>query len=255
MIVKKLSIHRPSKKDYKKEMFGHYLAGLIDGDGHISSMGHIVIAFNLRDIKTAKKIRSTLKYGKVRKVKNKNACNLIISNKNGIIYIASLIKNKLRHPTKIHQFNCRLVSLFGVEKTAVDFTINWNTPWFSGFFDADGYLRIYIVKRKDQHREEVRLLGQLDQKSDLLLEQIKSRFGGYVGYRQSQNTFYYSTVSFRSMFELLSYFDKFSPQSEHMFLKYIILRKAYLLVQNKKHLENSGLKKLYKFSMRLKNKI
>jgi hypothetical protein len=38
--------HRPSKKEiynFTDEKFGYYLAGLIDGDGHISTQGQIII--------------------------------------------------------------------------------------------------------------------------------------------------------------------------------------------------------------------
>ena len=91
---KKLSIHRPSKQLLNnKESFGHYLAGLIDADGHISNIKHIVIAFNSRDLKDALKLRQKIGFGKVRKVKNKNAVNLIISNKKGIHHVAILIKD------------------------------------------------------------------------------------------------------------------------------------------------------------------
>ena len=82
---KKLSVHRPNKKNYDLNSFSHYLAGLIDGDGHISKIGHIVISFNIIDIKSAWAIRSRLKYGSVRNVQGKNVCNLIISNKKGIL--------------------------------------------------------------------------------------------------------------------------------------------------------------------------
>ena len=99
MQIKKLSVHRPSKRslsDLTDLEFGCYLAGLIDGDGHISTQGHIVISFNSRDKRDAFLIRTRLGFGKVRQVKNKNAVNLIISNKNGVIYTLELIRNKLK---------------------------------------------------------------------------------------------------------------------------------------------------------------
>ena len=162
-----------------------------------------------------------------------------------------LIKNKLKHLSKINQYNNRLVKLFNIEKTSLDNTINWNTPWFSGFFDADGYFKIYLLNRKNRINLEVRLLAQIDQKDKVLLSQIKSKFGGYLGYRKSQNTYYYSSVSFNAMFKLLTFFDTFNLQYYRTYLKYTILRKSYVIVQNNEHLKNSGQLKLEKYLKKL----
>ena len=203
----KISIHRPSKQLLNSEsLFGYYLAGLIDGDGHISKIGHIVISFNKRDLKDAYWLRTKIGFGKVREVKYKNAVNLIISNKTGVSYISKIIHNKLKHPTRIEQYNSRLWNV----KTSTDTTINWESPWFAGFCDADGHLRIHTLYRQHRKRDEVRLLCQIDQKSDILLKQFKFKFGGYLGYRSKQDTFYYSTVSYKGMFLLLKYLDKYS---------------------------------------------
>jgi len=54
--------------------FGHYLASLIDGDGHFSSAQQLVIVFNILDIQLASYyIKKRIGYGNVRKVNNKNA--------------------------------------------------------------------------------------------------------------------------------------------------------------------------------------
>ena len=46
--VKPLSVHVPTHlKPNSDRDFGHYLAGLIDGDGHFSSKQQLVIVFNL----------------------------------------------------------------------------------------------------------------------------------------------------------------------------------------------------------------
>ena len=70
--MKQLSIHRPLKQKLtKSNNFEYYLAGLIDGDGHISTIGHIVIAFNLRDKRDAYYIRSLIGLAKYVKLKIK----------------------------------------------------------------------------------------------------------------------------------------------------------------------------------------
>lgn len=255
MIKKQLSIHRSSKKEYNIDFFGHYLAGLIDGDGHISTIGHIVISFNIKEIKSACKLRSLIGYGCVRKVKGKNACNFIISNKKGIIKTALLVKDKLKHPTKILQYNMRLSPLFEIEKTIDNSIINWDTPWFTGFFEADGHFKIHFINRANRLNTEVRLLAQIDQKNYTLLTQIQQKFGGYLGFRKSQDTFYYSSVSFANIYSILSFFDKHSLQSDRAYLRYILLRKAYLQVQQNKHLQIAGLKKIQKYHRKLADMI
>lgn len=249
--MKKLSIHRPSKKEFNLENFGHYLAGLIDGDGHISTIGHIVICFNEKDLKSAHKLRGSLGYGTIRKLKNKKGYNWVISNKEGILKTAALIKHKLKHPTRIIQYNTRLAEKLQIEKTALNSTINWCTPWFSGFFDADGHMRIYVLHRPSSEKHELRLLAQVNQKTDVLLKQFRQKFGGYLGYRKTQDTYYYSSTSFLNFAKMLAFFDQFSLQFDRSYLRYVILRKTYLLVQDKKHLSVSGYKTIQKYRKKL----
>ena len=256
--MKQLSIHRPLKQKLtKSNNFEYYLAGLIDGDGHISTIGHIVIAFNLRDKRDAYYIRSLIGFGKIREVKNKNAVNLIISNKKGIIYVANLIKDKIKHPVRIEQYNERLFSKLKLikHKTSINNTINWKSSWFSGFCDADGHLRLYLLKRPHHKNKEIRLLCQIDQKDDILLKQIKQYFGGYLGYRKYQDTFYYSSVSYKNMYKIIKYFDKYSLQYHKTYLRYTIIRKSYIIIQNKEHLTDRGLQKLLNYQQKLKDMI
>jgi hypothetical protein len=250
----KLSVHRPSKKNYNLNSFSHYLAGLIDGDGHISTIGQIIISFNIKDIKSAYGIRSRIKYGRVRKVKNKNACNLIVSNKDGVLCIASLIKDKLKHPDKISQYNSRLTKLFNIEKTANNSQIDWSTPWFSGFFDATGRLKIYILVQAHRPNPEIKLLAKIDQKGSLLLTQIQQQFGGYLNLKK-QNTFYYSSTSYKNIYKILTFFDQYSLQLDRSYLRYVFLRKAYLLIQENKHLQQTGFEKIQKYQQKLADMI
>ena len=124
-MTKILSIHKPTKKIYLSySLFSHYLAGLIDGDGHISKIGQIVICFNEKDLENAYFIKGRIGYGKIRKIKNKKAYNYIVSNSKGISYISALIKDKIKHPNKIDQFNDRLYPKYIPSKTSNDSTID-----------------------------------------------------------------------------------------------------------------------------------
>jgi len=58
-------------------------------------------------------------------------------------------------------------------------------------------------------KEEVRLNYQIDQKKDYLLILIKNFFGGNIGYRKSQDTYYYGSTSFGSAKMVINYFDRY----------------------------------------------
>ena len=79
--VKHVSIHIPKhSKPLNDKQLGHYLAGLIDGDGHFSNIPQLVIVFSAPDAFLAYYLKKTLGFGHVRKIKDKNAYLLIISN-------------------------------------------------------------------------------------------------------------------------------------------------------------------------------
>ena len=148
-----------------------------------------------------------------------------------------------------------MTKLFNIEETASNSEIDWNTPWFSGFFDADGHLRIQILYRLNRPNPEVRLLAQIDQKGSILLTQIKQQFGGYLNLRKSQNTYYYSSISYDNFYKILTFFDQYSLQLNRSYLRYVFLRKAYLLVQEKKHLEHIGFNKIKNYHQKLADMI
>lgn len=230
-----LSVHKPSKQTWSNTLyFEHYFAGLIDGDGHFSKQHQCVIAFHAKDRSLAYSLKKHLGYGSVRPVKEKKAFLFIISKKEGLEKVSSLVYNKLKHPERIRQFNTRIAPYLKQNPTNTHSLIEWNTGWLAGFFDADGFFYIQIIQRKRTH--EIRLQMKIDQKSDILLKQIQKQFGGYLGFRKSQDTYYYSSTSFRNCHRFLTYFDTYSVHAKY--LEYTIMRKAYLIVQKGEHLQS-----------------
>jgi len=103
-IIKPISNHLSKHlKPANDSEFGHYLAGLIDGDGHFSSKQQLVIVFNSLDIQLAYYIKSQLGHGIVRKVKDKNAVLLIVASQKGIQLVINLINGKFRTTSKFDQ--------------------------------------------------------------------------------------------------------------------------------------------------------
>jgi hypothetical protein len=118
-----------------------------------------------------------------------------------------------------------------------------NNYWLAGFSDAYSSFQIKIVNRLNRTKPEIRLSFQIDQKTTLLLNFIQKLLGGNIGYRKSQDTYYYSSTSFGSANKVINYFDHFHLlSSKHV--NYLKWRKAYIIVQNKEHLTELGINKL-----------
>lgn len=99
--IKSISVHVPKHlKPVSDDQFGHYLAGLIDGDGHFSSRQQLVIVFHSLDASLAYYTKERLGYGSVKKVKNKNAFILVVAAREGIEKVINLINGKIRTENK-----------------------------------------------------------------------------------------------------------------------------------------------------------
>lgn len=241
-------------KPLNNEQLGHYLAGLIDGDGHFSKMQQLVIAFSSTDVFLAYYVKEKLGYGTVRKVKNKNAHLLIVSKKEGVLNALNLINGKLRTEHRFNQVISNILNDTKYKNLDIKFTINSSNDfynhWLAGFSDADASFQIKFLNRIIKNKPEIRLNYQIDQKKNLLLEMIKSYLGGNIGYRKSQDTYYYGSTSFGSAKKVLQYFDKFNLQSRKH-ISYLKWRKVYIIIQNKEHLTEKGLAKILKIKSHL----
>ena len=248
--IKSISIHVPTHKKPANDMqLGHYLAGLIDGDGHFSSKQQLVIAFNSLDASLAYYLKKKIGYGSVYKVKNKNSVILVIAAIKGIEKVISLINGKLRSKGKLNQISTNILNHIKFKDFSYITTLNLNTNndlhnlWLAGFSDADSSFQIKLIHRNQ--RTEVRLNFLIDQKENDLLVLIKGFIGGNIGYRANQNTYYYGSTSFGSANKVINYFDKYHLlSSKHV--NYLKWRKAYIVIQNKDHLNKYGIDKITK---------
>lgn len=92
---------------------------------------------------------------------------------------------------------------------------------------------------------EIILNFQIDQKDKDVLLLIKDVFGGNLGHRKSQDSYYYGSTSFGSAKKVINYFDTFHLQSRKH-INYLKWRKAYIIIQEKGHLTESGIDKITK---------
>ena len=136
--------------------------------------------------------------------------------------------------------------------------------------------QIKIINRVNRKKPEIRLNFQIDQKYKDLLLLIKDNFGGNIGYRFNQDTYYYESTSplesfglegslivissdrtilqtsFGSAKKFITFFDQFHLLS-CKYINYLKWRKAYLLIQNKEHLTEKGIRKIIKLKETMNN--
>lgn len=145
--VKEVSEHVPTHlKPKTDEEFGHYLAGLIDGDGCFARYT-LVIAFNSLDASLAYYIKKRIGYGTVRKVKGKNAVLYKLSGREGLEKVIDLVNGKLRVQNKIDSLEKNILNLFKEplnlkHKPYLNTSSNLDNHWLAGFIDADGSFQI-----------------------------------------------------------------------------------------------------------------
>ena len=248
--IKPISVHIPTYlRPVSDDQLGHYLAGLIDGDGHFSSKQQLVLVFNSSDAFLAYYIKERLGFGSVRKVKDKNAFLLIIAAKKGLEKVINLINGKIRTENKFNQITNNILNHDNYTELRKKISLKLNLDsnlknhWLAGFSDADASFQIKVLNRSN--KVEVRLNFQIDQKKDSVLLLIKDFFGGNIGYRKTQDTYYYGSTSFGSAKNVINYFDYFHLlSSKH--INYLKWRKAYIIFQNRDHLNKDGLEKIIK---------
>ena len=250
--VKPISVHVPTHlKPVNDDQFGHYLAGLIDGDGHFSSKQQLVLVFNSLDASLAYYIKERLGFGSVHKVKDKNALILVIAARKGMEKVINLINGKIRTENKFNQITNNILN----DENYAEFRKKMSWPskfnidkdlknhWLAGFSDTDASFQIKVLNRSN--RTEVRLNFQIDKKKDSILILIKDFLGGNIGYRKTQGTYYYGSTSFESARNVIGYFDYFHLLStKHT--NYLKWRKAYIIIKNRDHLNKDGLQKIIK---------
>nr|AOC61521.1 putative LAGLIDADG homing endonuclease [Rhexinema sarcinoideum] len=165
-------------KPQNYEEFGYFLAGLIDADGHIRKNGSVVIAFHLKEKSVACYLKKVIGFGSIYKVKNRQAVTYECMNNAGLLKVANFIRNKLKHASKITQFNERLVKRLKCEKTAYTPSNLTKNHWLAGFLQGDGSFNITQHKRSNKLFLETRIAVKIAQKLKDLLTLIQTDFGG-----------------------------------------------------------------------------
>ena len=233
-IIKPISEHVPKHlRPVNDNQLGHYLAGLIDSNGHFNNKQELIIIFNLLDASLAYFLKKQIGYGKINK--NNNNIHLIINTNKGLERVINLINGKIRT-------NNILKSDYFIKYNNITLNLdnNFNNHWFAGFSDANSSFQI------NENNIEIQLNYQINHKEKNILIIIKNIFGGNISYIEFNNIYYYNSTSFGSARKLIKYFNNFHLSSTK-YINYIKWRKAYLIIQNNKHFTQSGLDKIIKW--------
>lgn len=148
--------HYSSSNNDSGQSLGHYLAGLIEGDGSIivpktirNQNGKLLypvvkITFVKKDAPLAKKIQEVLNGGTLVYPKNTDYLNLLFQDLSSIQNIAVLLNGKMRTPKidALHRLidwlNARWDEKSQMPKLGLDCSPLGNNPWFTGFIESDG---------------------------------------------------------------------------------------------------------------------
>jgi hypothetical protein len=258
-----ISEHVPRHlKPITNEQFGHYLAGLIDGCGNFNTKQQLVIEFHFLDASLAYYIKKRVGFGSVKKIKDQNVFLLKIAVKKGVVKVIESINGKIRTENKYNQIINNILSHdnyveFGKTikfKCSDAANTSLDNHWLAGFSDALAYFQIKVVDWSGEASlllragKEIRLNFKIKQKKKDMLLLIKGFLGGDIGYNKTQDTYNFSSTGFGSAKNVIDYFDRFHLlSSKH--INYLKWRKAYLIIQNKIHLNKEGKDKI----MKLKN--
>jgi len=160
----------PFSTSSKPSLLSSYLAGLFEGDGHISfskvvnssgkiSYPYIAITFVNKDLPLINQLVS-IYGGRLRFKDKENAIVWIINTHNELINLISSMNGYLRTP-KIHQFNDLIIWLnhrynYNIPIFTPDDSDLTNNYWLAGFIDADGGFKVrYSEKRIDEKTNKV----------------------------------------------------------------------------------------------------
>ncbi|AKQ53297.1 laglidadg endonuclease (mitochondrion) [Sclerotinia sclerotiorum 1980 UF-70] len=172
-----------------------YLAGLIEGDGHIavhdknssskSFRPKIIITFNLADKPLADKLSAVLKVGKVISRPSAGHVILQILAKDEVLKIINLINGYMRTPkiealhraiAWINERDSSSIPCLGLDLSAID-----SNSWLAGFTDADGNFSITVtdVKKNGIFRNKrVQTFFRIEVKQNYSREVTEAQGGG-----------------------------------------------------------------------------
>lgn len=205
--------------------FCEWLAGLIDGDGslQVSKQGYtsLEITMGIEDLPCLRFIQNKLG-GSIKKRTGAKAWRYRLHNKQGMIHLIDCINGNIRHSTHLLQLHrvCQQLRIPLIQPSS----LNRDSSWFAGFFDADGTI---TMSMKNQHPQlSLRATNKLMQD----VQWFKDIFGGSIYFDSAQNGYYHWSVQSRQdVLAMVDYFKTHTMRSHkshrlHLIYDYYVLR-------------------------------
>lgn len=233
-VNKKLTSNNSKTIDNNKvpedNLFGSYLAGLIEGDGTIivpdpsikKKYAIIRICFNKKDLPLAKKLKEKINYGEIVYPKEGHKILLEIKNYAGIYKIAEQTNGYLRTP-KLEVYNRQIdwlnirVQDYQKKEPLKKRTLDWSSiisnAWLAGKIDANGNFNIIISARKNI--TNIRIQAKLK----LEIRQLYDR--SYLIFNKGTN--YIDIKSVIATYQGVNVYNKARLQKETMTYKYYFI--------------------------------
>ena len=267
-----------STKVNTSQSIGSYLAGLFEGDGHVSlpkvanltgkiTYPYLAITFVNKDLPLVNQLKE-LYGGRLRFKTEENAIVWIIGTHKELIVLINLMNGYLRTP-KINKFNDLILWLndrynYNIPIYSPDTSDLKDNGWLSGFIDADGGFKIRYTEKlinektnKTLRKGRIEVRFALEQRQNLsdtgnnvnnsykpIMLKIQSFFGITADLRVSKHnidkTYWIIEVtSLNKLNFLIQYLDIY-PLLTAKRNDYMDWVKVYQLIEEKKHLSEDG---------------
>lgn len=273
LVIANVSLIKLSGHPSRKDQLGSYLAGLIEGDGHVlipslnelskkRSSPRVEITFHNSNYPLALKLMETLSCGNVRSLNTQNAYRLTIYKPEELVKLVILVDKHLRTP-KIEAFNHLIDWLNNntnnsLSKISKDTSSLLNNAWLAGFSDADSNFYIRTTEKKfnpntgkwsksrytcrfvlEQRKIEPKFL----QPTEPFMKQIAETFNVNLLTSKHNNPpkeYWHINISSRTTVkQLIKYFEYF-PLMGSKYLDYLDFKTVNELIEQNAHLTESG---------------
>lgn len=226
------------------EELGHFLAGLIEGNGWFSEK-QLHIIFSPEDASLAYFIKKRIGYGSVYKTKEKKPVKYICKHLKGLQLILSLINGKLLSHSKYDELmNHRYHETFDIPLQLPLETIRLDNHWLAGFTQVNGRFRINVVASKiHQTGYSVGLEYSLKQMDQLPLQLLFDFLKKGNLSQESSGLWCYQSSGYKTAYELIQYFDRYNVFAGK-YVSYLKFRKVYIMITEGKHLNEKGVKRI-----------
>lgn len=163
---------------------GHYMAGLISGDGYFSERGELSIAFHRKDRIAIENIIKALNAGVISDLKKEQTSKLRFNGKD-LKKMIKLINGKLVGTVKVLQLvESKIAEKFQIIVKPALLSIDVNNYWLAGFLDADGSVSIALSQpNSKKFNWTLRVEINFSQKNPELLYLIAALFPGKKVYK------------------------------------------------------------------------